>query len=48
MDDRRGHCIPLTQGTITYDLPSDTIDLLEHVIRTGTGTNPTRFKCYQN
>jgi len=29
--------IPLTQGTITYDLPIDTIDLLDHVIRTGTG-----------
>jgi hypothetical protein len=26
--------IPLVQGTITYDLPSDTVDLLEHVIRT--------------
>ena len=31
--------IPLTQGTITYDLPVDTIDLLEHQVRTGTGTN---------
>jgi hypothetical protein len=31
--------VPLTPGTITYDLPSDTIDLLEHVIRTGTGSN---------
>ena len=31
--------VALTPGTITYDLPSDTIDLLEHVIRTGTGTN---------
>ena len=31
--------IPLTQGTITYDLPIDTIDLLDHVIRTGTGQN---------
>ena len=39
MDHRRDFCIPLTPGTITYDLPSDTIDLLEHVIRTGTGTN---------
>lgn len=33
--------IPLTQGTITYDLPADTIDLLDHVVRTGTGTNQT-------
>jgi len=31
--------IPLTLGTITYVLPVDTIDLLDFVIRTGTGTN---------
>ena len=31
--------IALTQGTITYNLPSDTIDLLDHVVRTGTGQN---------
>jgi hypothetical protein len=31
--------IPLTQGTIVYDLPTDTIDLLDHVVRTGTGQN---------
>tara|TARA_R100000329_G_scaffold22086_1_gene21337 strand:+ start:11190 stop:11900 length:711 start_codon:yes stop_codon:yes gene_type:complete len=31
--------IPLTQGTITYDLPVDTIDLLEHQVRTGSGSN---------
>ena len=29
----------LTTGQITYDLPANTIDLLDHVIRTGTGTN---------
>ena len=29
--------IPLVQGQITYDLPVDTIDLLEHVIRTQSG-----------
>jgi len=29
--------IPLVQGQITYDLPIDTIDLLEHVIRTNAG-----------
>jgi hypothetical protein len=29
----------LTPGTATYNLPVDTVDLLEHVIRTGTGTN---------
>lgn len=29
--------IPLVAGTATYDLPADTVDLLEHVTRTGTG-----------
>lgn len=29
--------LPLTQGTLTYDLPADTIDLIEQGIRTGTG-----------
>ena len=33
--------IPLTANTITYPLPVDTIDLLDHVIRTGTGQNQT-------
>ena len=33
--------IPLVQGQITYDLPADTIDLLDHVVRTGTGQNQT-------
>ena len=31
--------IALTDGTGTYNLPADTIDLLDHVIRTGTGTS---------
>mgnify|MGYP003117726091 FL=1 len=31
--------LSLTTGTITYNLPTDTIDLIEQVIRTGTGTN---------
>jgi hypothetical protein len=31
--------IPLYMGTITYDLPVDTIDLLDQVTRTGSGTN---------
>lgn len=31
--------IPLVAGTATYDLPADTVDLIEHVIRTGTGTS---------
>jgi hypothetical protein len=33
--------IPLVQGTITYNLPIDTIDLLDHVVRTGSGQNQT-------
>jgi hypothetical protein len=35
--------IALTQGTITYDLPVDTIDLLEHVIRTNAGTTSNQL-----
>ena len=31
--------IPLNQGQIAYDLPVDTIDLLDQVVRTGTGQN---------
>ncbi len=31
----------LTPGAATYNLPVDTVDLLEHVIRTGTGQNQT-------
>ena len=31
--------ITLSPGQITYSLPVDTIDLLDHVIRTGTGQN---------
>ena len=30
--------IPMVAGTGTYNLPSDTVDLIEHVIRTGSGT----------
>ncbi len=33
--------IPMVQGQITYDLPADTIDLIEHVIRTQTGQAQT-------
>ena len=33
--------IPLVQGVIEYDLPVDTIDLLDHVVRTGTAQNQT-------
>jgi hypothetical protein len=31
--------IPLVQGQIAYNLPADTIDLLDQVVRTGTGQN---------
>jgi hypothetical protein len=31
--------IPLVAGTATYNLPVDTIDLLEHVVRTSPGTS---------
>lgn len=33
--------IALTANTITYNLPIDTIDLLDHVVRTGSGQNQT-------
>lgn len=31
----------LSYNQDTYDIPVDTVDLLDHVIRTGTGTNQT-------
>jgi hypothetical protein len=34
--------IPLVAGQATYDLPADTVDLLEHVIRTGAGSSSTQ------
>jgi len=34
--------IPLVQGTATYNLPNDTVDLIEHVIRTGAGNVSTQ------
>lgn len=34
--------IPLVQGTNTYDLPLDTVDLIEHVIRTNPGVQNTQ------
>jgi hypothetical protein len=34
--------IVLVPGQATYDLPSDTVDLLEHVIRTGAGSASTQ------
>lgn len=34
--------ITLVPGTATYDLPADTVDLLEHVIRTGAGNTATQ------
>ncbi len=32
----------LTAGTATYNLPADTVDLLDHVIRTGAGNVSTQ------
>ena len=32
----------LTPGTATYALPADTVDLMEHVIRTGAGSAATQ------
>lgn len=34
--------ITLVPGTATYTLPTDTVDLLEHVIRTGAGNAATQ------
>ena len=31
--------LSLSSGTATYTMPTDTVDLLEHQIRTGTGTS---------
>jgi len=33
--------LSITAGTATYTMPSDTIDLIEHQVRTGTGTSQT-------
>jgi len=34
--------ITLVAGTATYNLPADTVDLMEHVIRTGAGSASTQ------
>lgn len=34
--------VNLVQGTAEYDLPADTIDLVDHVIRTGSGSSSTQ------
>lgn len=34
--------INLVQGTSEYDLPADTVDLMEHAIRTGNGSSSTQ------
>jgi len=34
--------ITLIPGTATYNLPNDTVDLIEHVIRTGVGSASTQ------
>jgi hypothetical protein len=33
--------LPMVAGQATYTLPSDTIDLIEHQVRTGSGINQT-------
>lgn len=33
--------IPLVEDTATYSLPADTVDLIEHVVRTGSGSTQT-------
>jgi hypothetical protein len=33
--------VSMVTGQSTYDIPADTIDLLDHVIRTGSGQNQT-------
>jgi hypothetical protein len=33
--------VPLVAGQATYTMPSDTIDLIEHQLRTGTGVSQT-------
>lgn len=34
--------VSLSQGTATYDLPTDTVDLLEHVVRTNDGNSTSQ------
>jgi hypothetical protein len=34
--------IPLVAGTATYVLPTDTVDLIDHVVRTGSGSVSTQ------
>ena len=34
--------VPLVAGTATYDLPTDTVDLMEHVVRTNAGDVSTQ------
>lgn len=34
-----GGTIPLVAGTATYTMPTGTIDLIEHMLRTGSGTS---------
>jgi len=34
-----GSVLPLVAGQATYSLPSDTIDLIEHMLRTGSGSS---------
>ena len=37
--------ISLVPGTGQYDLPADTVDLIEHVVRTGAGSTQADLSC---
>ena len=37
--------VALTPGVGTYNLPNDTVDLIEHVVRTGTGNTQADLSC---
>jgi hypothetical protein len=39
--------VPLVAGTATYTLPTDTIDIIEHVVRSGTGTSQVDIDLYR-
>lgn len=39
--------VSLTSGTATYNLPADTIDLIEHWIRTGSGEATADYTLYR-
>lgn len=40
-----GGTLSLSAGTATYNLPTDTVDILSQVLRTGTGTSQVDYNC---